>query len=571
MNIDLKNDKGRGVTIYNKNDNDDKDKIKKNDLIYNNNTNNNDNNNDNINNIRLIDLINKEYEHDELYQCYKNWYISTDHLFYKIWERKESISLTPQHFKIADDIYRGKNVFVTGKAGTGKSYFLKLIIEILKEEYGGEKVRVCAPTATAAVNINAITFHSLFGLPWEMKKITSISKKLIDNGKADEICEIKYLIIDEISQLSPKLFEFAGSLVQLLLSEKTKHSKQILFNNMNKRSYGNIQLIVFGDFKQIGPVIKDDESKERYCKDTKTWKELNFHPTILKHIFRQKGDNEFISILNEISNGSVSLWARNLLKSRIVSQSVIDKMEIKPLPLVGRKKDANDLNNLHLKSLYGEEYKFSPFYNVYYKRVYKNNHFEIIEWGSDESYSVKWPAEDIIIDNLLLFKNNNPFEDVNLKIGAQVMLTANIDVENGFINGLLGKVIFFDLEGYPIVRFENDKTACIRYITRKKKLKTFKKKYHGFYLYVRYLPLILAAAISIHKCQGKTLSKIELSIDRRNIFTYHMAYCALSRATSLEGVYLRKFDHTAIKLDPDIKKYYEELEKKEKEYIQSLK
>lgn len=522
-----------------------------------------------IKNIKVTDLIGDEYKNDPFYKIYSSINISPNHLFYKIWEKEKNnkeMCFTPQHFKIADDIYNGKNVFVTGKAGTGKSNYLRQIIAILRDEYGKSSVKICAPTATAAVNVNAITFHSLFGMTTERKNVMSIVKKLQKNGKSAKLLETRCLIIDEISQLCPIVFEDASHIIQNLVKMEGSNngSKSYL------RPYGGIQLIVFGDFSQIGP-ITNGKTNIKYCKNTKTWHDLDFQITRLKHIFRQKGDPAFIDILNEVSTGHLSFDSEWKLRSRIVDQSVIDKMDIKPLPIMGRKDDANKINQKHLASLDGLTFTYHPSYHLCYKKLSKG-HVQMVNYKNEKNddNDINWPSKKIITKELDRFRKMNSMDPVVLKKGAQVMLTANIDVENGFVNGLLGKIIDFNEKCFPIIRFENNKTASISNIRREKKLRSGKKKFKDFYLYVRYLPIMLAAAISIHKCQGKTLKMIELSIDKKNIFTYHMAYCALSRATSLEGVYLRNLDPSVIKLDPDVKKFYEEIEEKEKEYIQSF-
>ena len=408
----------------------------------------------------------------------------------------------------------GENVFLTGGGGVGKSFVIrKFIEEYRKKSLNSQGLAVTSTTGVSAVLIGGKTLHSWAGIGLGKGDLI---EKIKNNQKAlSNWLRVKTLIIDEISMLNPRLF--------------ARLDKLACHYRNNKLPFGGIQLIVVGDFCQL-PVVKGDGT---FCFNNPTWKKCKFNVVNLTTVIRQ--DNiEFANVLQEIRFGNVSEKTRELLLSRtgIWTRNTCNEDGIKPTLLYSTNKNVDELNNKELIALI-EDGKVNKQF-----RVKINN--------------IKTKLGMVEFDNLVEYQTKD-IKLVELAVGAQVMLTKNIDVDNGLANGSRGIIVDFneDVNGCPVVKFVNGIEQTISYYST-----TYKDADTS--MDIVQIPLKLAWATTIHKSQGSTLDYVVANLS--NIFEYGQAYVALSRARSLENLYLTGIDFDKIKCHPEAKSFYEDIE-----------
>jgi ATP-dependent DNA helicase PIF1 len=400
----------------------------------------------------------------------------------------------------------GKNLFVTGMAGTGKSFLIK---EIKKQlEVKGKKVAVTSLTGMSALLIGdkAKTIHSWSG-------IGIGNRPVIDYFSFIRKCQPKVreawrttntLIIDEISMMSDELFEKISELGKLLR-----------FNN--EKPFGGIQVICLGDFYQLPPI------NTSFVFESPMWNETLDYAIQLEKIYRQE-DPVFQKMLNEIRIGIVSDETDAILKTRLNLD--FSNEVIQPTKIFTRKEMVDEENRKGLEKIDAESYTF--------KSVIK---------GKVNS--------DAIRTALKKMDNSAPYVDeLVLKIGAQVMLIVNLDTESGLVNGKLGIVKHIDPK-FVMVQFKGH-----NYDTQIEYNSWILENYEN--VSKNQIPLVLAYAITIHKSQGATLDCAYIDIGR-SVFEYGQAYVALSRVKSLESLYLHDYYRGAIRAHPKVKEYYEQL------------
>jgi ATP-dependent DNA helicase PIF1 len=437
--------------------------------------------------------------------------------------------LSEDQQKVFDLYKNGKNVFMTGPGGTGKSALIRYIVEYAKAN--GKKIDVCALTGCAAVllNCNAKTIHSWAGVGLAKESAGIIADKVVNHkAKKKNWMGVQILIIDEVSMLSLKLFETLD-----LIGKKIK---------MNKLPFGGIQVIFSGDFFQLPPVgDRDDIKSNKFCFESKLW-DVTFPNQIqLRKMFRQK-DEKYAKILNQIRVGKISKNSCALLKSyvgRVPNQDEI----IKPTILYPRRRDAEIVNNNNLKKLNGEIYSY---------KVQECNEEDLELTENEKNYSNVFSPQQIEYEQKQLLTGMNCDKTLELKVGAQVMCIVNLDMdsENPICNGSQGIIKEFSEEGYPVVKFRNGVVRTIG----KHNWKSDKIPSVG----VKQIPLILAWAVTIHKSQGATLEIAEIDIGN-NIFACGQTYVALSRVKNLDGLFLKSFNPYKIKINLKVKEYYENL------------
>lgn len=286
----------------------------------------------------------------------------------------------------------------------------------------------------------------------------------------------------------------------------------------NDKPFGGIQLILCGDFLQLPPVVDKGKTTKRFCFQTSCWEkciELCFE---LKEVHRQT-DQEFISILNSIRIGRVTKEISDTL-IRTASQK-IESDGILATRLCSHTNDSKMINNSKLQDLGGEEKVFAA--------------------QDSDNATTSLDMQTIAPSKLLL------------KLGAQVMLLKNINVNAGLVNGARGVVVRFE-EGLPVVRFKNKK----EYTARPERW--YVKNSNGTLLCRQQIPLNLAWAFSIHKSQGLTLDCVEMSLAK--IFEAGQAYVALSRAQSLETLRVLDFDSRHVWANPDVLEFYQKFRRR---------
>ncbi len=417
--------------------------------------------------------------------------------------------------KIKEHIKNGKNIFITGSAGTGKSF----ILNKLKEEF---KIEVTSTTGMAAVNIGGQTIHAWAGvglcnLPVEYT-VKSIIKK---SNFAKKIKNAQILAIDEISMLDAQTFDYINTVL-----------KSVRANN---KPFGGIQLILFGDFFQLPPVEKNNG----FCFESSTWKELKLENVILKKIYRQS-DSSFAQILNDIRQNKLKQEDLNLFF----------KQNNRPLPqnkdilhIFATNEAADNFNLQKFNSIATE-----PIELVSKDIIMKNEEADKLVTSVEETKNLSITRKKIWD---MLDKYCKVSQTITLKKSCRVMLLKNIDFDSGLINGTCGNVEDINDDGI-LVKFDNGELKLIKReefdYTKDGKLLARRIQY----------PLRLAYGITIHKSQGMTLE--EVFIDFNRIFEYGQAYVALSRIKSINGLYLKGFNPQKIMTDPKIIEFYKSLE-----------
>ena len=405
----------------------------------------------------------------------------------------------------------GSNVFITGPGGTGKSVLVKYLIERYSKF---KRLSVCALTGVAAelLDCGAKTIHSWSSIInqnndlMSMYNILSRNKSTISRWKNTDI-----LIVDEISMMSKKYFELLDG-----IGKKIRN---------NDKPFGGIQLIFLGDFYQLPPVGNPSDDTTKFCFESDLWHQTFNHVVVLTKIFRQK-DKLFTKILQQVRNGGISKNSYEILKSRVINEikSDMDTPIISPTKVF-----VNHTNNRRMNKLSGTEINCTS-------RVIK----------SDEIINVSENAINYEVNQL--YKRMNTDKNFTLKEGANVMCIVNLDMisDNQIVNGSQGKVIGF-VNDIPLVKFKNGVTKLMEYYSWKS------EEIVG--LEIQQIPLILSWAITIHKSQGITLDSAIIDIGD-DIFENGQSYVALSRVTSLDGIYLINFDYNKIMTNPKVKAYY---------------
>lgn len=409
-------------------------------------------------------------------------------------------------FKVID----GASIFITGSGGVGKSY----LIQQIRQECYNRYISVTSLTGCSSVLIGGVTLHRWTGITPEnfgkpaSEILNSMSFTAKKNWKNADM-----LIIDEVSMLSKEMFDKMDKIAKIL---RKTHS----------RSFGGIQLVVCGDFFQLPPIVGEDlcdEDKFVFC--SKVWQKMFKHNTIeLTEVVRQK-DMEFVTILNKIRKGIIDEKVTNLLESRV---NVHYNSNIIPTQLFSMKHEVERINKSYLMNLEGDvvPYKWCE-YVVDGKTLTKQK----------QNYYIKQWENHCSCEKILL-----------LSVGAQVVLLHNkFQEEYNLINGSRGVVIDFEQDD-PIVEF---KSVTLRI---PKHTWEFKAQDSCFKYNIEQYPLKLAWALTIHKSQGMSLDCVVIDIS--TVFEEGQAYVALSRAKSLEGLYILNFNPDKIKANKTVMEYF---------------
>ncbi|EFJ23459.1 hypothetical protein SELMODRAFT_451567 [Selaginella moellendorffii] len=428
-------------------------------------------------------------------------------------ETKEATP-SPEQLRVLEAVCNRQSVFVTGSAGTGKSYILERAIQVLRTVYHPSAVYVTASTGIAACAIGGTTFHAFAGVGIGLsKKEQLVDMVMRSKEKKQRWLNAAALVIDEISMIDAELFDkvdFVGRAVR-----------------RSKERFGGLQLIVTGDFFQLPPVQKPGETKS-FVFSAKCWKECFDLQMELTQVFRQS-DREFVGMLNEIRRGECSFATETRLKS---CTSISTAPGIEPTRLYPRRADVDRENEQKLRSL------------------------------NPSSKSVTFSAKDSGRTQML--NGSRAEAEITLAIGAQVMLIKNLGTEQGLVNGARGIVVGFTAPekselrispggGLPVVRFNHSGSS--EWIIRPEAWSVMEGEVEVAKRLQ--LPLILAWALSVHKCQGMTLDCVETDLSRT--FEYGMVYVALSRVRSLHGLRLLGFDPLKIRVHPEVVTFYDQL------------
>jgi ATP-dependent DNA helicase PIF1 len=397
-----------------------------------------------------------------------------------------------------DQTMNGENILITGPAGTGKSYTIKYIIELLKTH--NKNIGLTATTGTAAFIIGGQTIHSFMGMGIGEETLAEIFIKIKNRSSIYmTLAELDVLIIDEVSMMDASLFE---NISELLCYVKSHHLKD---EGLLRKPFGGIQIIFIGDFCQLAPV------KGVYCFLSALWKDACIKVIMLDELVRQNDDVLFQKILQIIRKGKCT---ENILKVLNALRDTQFDDEIIPTKLYPKNVNVDRINDMEIIKLKAEGNK---------RCLYKAEASKGIE----------------------LSQANIAKYDVELVENAQVIVTRNIDIGNGVVNGMRGVVKKLFNE-FAIVKDCEGNLHTIAY---------YKDVFEKTKSSILHLPLKVSYALSIHKSQGMTIDALEIDLGD-NIFTCGQAYTALSRAKSLRSIRVMDVSKDSFKINPFVKAFY---------------
>jgi ATP-dependent DNA helicase PIF1 len=402
-----------------------------------------------------------------------------------------------QAFKVMAD---GSSVFLTGPAGSGKTYVLNQLIRHLKRQK--KQVAVTASTGIAATHIGGTTIHSWSGLGIRDSLSGADRAWLKGNDRlAKRYNSTEVLIIDEVSMLHGKRLDMVDEACRIL--------------RQNDEPFGGLQVILTGDLFQLPPVNRQG-GPDDFAHTSAAWQDLNPKICYLSEQHRQQGD-ALLDLLNAMRDNALHEGHEETLTARIGLTPPPDAILTR---LYAHNVDVEAINDQHIQALDAESHVYTMA-------------------TSGRAKNVEQLQKSVLAPEVL-----------ELKIGAEVMFVAN-NFGAGFVNGSRGRVLDFD-DDTPIVQLQ----AGNREIRVEPHSWTLTED-GAERARVTQLPLRLAWAITIHKSQGMSLDGA--MIDLRRSFTYGMGYVALSRVRSLEGLYLIGINQVALQLHPDIYVFDEQL------------
>lgn len=456
-----------------------------------------------------------------------------------------TLGLSDEQKCVFHDVIEGHCMFITGDGGTGKSFLIQSIKNNLQRISAGlpvengfienadgtrrfihpsrkKRVSVTALTGCAAILLGkgAKTLHSWAGIGKGQGTYAELWQKVKHGTAYSNWLSTDVLIIDEVSMLTAALLDKLNKIAKKLRA--------------NSAPFGGIQVLMFGDFFQLPPVIKQEELNNqenpnaRFAFQASCWSEIIQKIHVLKTIYRQR-DPLFQSLLRNIRRGILSSDLETILRSRI--DDSWQNNRIRPTLIYPRRAEVTMINENNLSALSPPKYTFKA--DIVFSDKFKHNNFN----RKDPEFlraTAFMDSEAPYLTELTLAKN------------AQVMLIYNLDLMQGLCNGSRGIIIDFVEPGnIPIVEFTNGIKIPVGRVSWEYE----DERFEG--IYRTQIPLRLAYACTIHKSQGASIDCALIDIGK-TCFEYGQAYVALSRVRSLEGLWIHDFDTKSIRAHPDV-------------------
>lgn len=409
-----------------------------------------------------------------------------------------------------------RNLFITGVAGTGKSFLIEVFVRFYKKN-----VLKMAPTGIAARNIEGVTLHSVFGYnnleKTPLSELSELTLRLARDKKTI-LKEVNVFIIDEISMVRADILDKIDLILQIV--------------NDNSIPFGGKQIIALGDLFQLPPIAKrkpvdrfNIEYEDVYFFNAHSYKDGNFLFLELTINHRQKDDRQFYEILNRMREGKLTDNDITILNSRIYNPEG-NSPNRRLLTLLPRKDQVEEVNRIALSRISEKEY-------IYPAKITLNR-----TNNSKTNINSRFPINS----------------DLRLKNGALVMMVNN-DKQRRWANGKLGIISKLGIDFIKVmidgVEYEVER---VLFTEQEAVIENGMVKY-GDFISVLQFPIVLAYAITIHKSQGQTYPKIACDIS--SCFASGQAYVALSRCTSLEGLHLlNEVTHDSVIIDPAVVDFY---------------
>lgn len=500
---------------------------------------------------------------------------------------------------------QGESFFLTGSAGTGKSFVLKHIIDSLRKR--GLKVVVTASTGCAAVAIQGTTIHSACGVGLGMDSFEFLRKKAGRPALFKKLNDADVLVIDEVSMLDSILFEKIETMYSTSRTGRVRPSRR--GRVINKGSFGGLQVVLCGDFFQLPPVAASDPKLQHlrekfFAFESDAWQRTIKKTFILRQVHRQ-ADRNFVGLLNEMRHGMVSRYTMRVLSACRVA---------------GANLEIDDADRyVHYTKLY-----------AFRNQVAQENEGRLRQLGGN---SVAYDSKRLIDRESLgmmsvasvegLLKSMIPAERLVLKIGARVICIKNVDQPNGIVNGAAGTVVGFTTSSQTLLqrvvphaknwaaekhRFSKEPYTIDGLMREEvmniddaeamgKELRRFRRGTDGALeidcvtgglvpvvrfdhgvcktMFVedwkvvglkgqdvaelRQIPLTLGWALTIHKAQGMTLERVETDVGKA--FDFGQVYVAMSRARSMQGLRVTTFAANKVMTHEKVQKFYQQIAK----------
>ncbi len=417
---------------------------------------------------------------------------------------KDEIQLSDEQQVALDLLKSGDNVFLTGGAGSGKSF----VVRELMKELDSESMPILASTGAAAVLLGGRTFHSFFGIGiMEGGFEATVARGLKDKKLLKRLAKVDGVVIDEISMIPGEALAAAEYLSQMARESTLP--------------WGGMRVIAVGDFGQLPPVTMAGKKRD-WCFQHEVWKKTNFLIYQLKYNQRVQ-ESEYLEVLDQIRRGKLDDKGRNFLNSRVRNHDE-DEPGTRLFP---RREQSEFYNQKKLKEINQDEFAIP---SIYF-------------------------GEEKFITSL---KKNAPVaEELKLKKDCRVLFLKN-DAQKRYVNGTRGTVVEIESDHIIVKKDLRDRAGFGREIKVEKMQFSLLDPDGNIKASVIQFPLALAYATTIHKSQGATID--ELWCDLSSLWEPGQAYVALSRLRDSSGLHIVRWSERSIITDPAVSLFYSQID-----------